>query len=93
MDDSTRGQYGYSVIVPEVEALPAGVEGRAAFIYLEGRGVKSKKPLVIRQGEVTGINNVETENNANVIRYNVAGQRVLNAKGLVISKNGKEFVK
>ena len=93
VDDSTRGQYGYSVIVPEVEALPAGVEGRAAFIYLEGRGVKSKKPLVIRQGEVTGINNVETENNANVIRYNVAGQRVLNAKGLVISKNGKEFVK
>lgn len=93
VDDSTRGQYGYSVIVPEVEPLPAGVEGRAAFIYLEGRGVKSKKPLVIRQGNVVGINNVETENNANVIRYNVAGQRVNNAKGLVISKNGKELVK
>ena len=93
VDDSTRGQYGYSIIVPEVEPLPAGVEGRAAFIYLEGRGVKSKKPLVIRQGNVVGINNVETEHSANVIRYNVAGQRVNNAKGLVISKNGKELVK
>ena len=55
--------------------------------------MKSKKPLVIRQGNVVGINNVETEQNANVIRYNVAGQRVNNAKGLVISKNGKELVK
>lgn len=92
--DDPREQGGYSAIFFKAEPLPAGTEGRYATIYIVGRGgAKNAQPITVRQGSVTGIDTVIAEGDANAIYYNVSGQRVNNAKGLVISKTGKRIVK
>lgn len=92
--DEPREQGGYSAIFFKAEPLPAGTEGRYATIYIVGRGgVKNAQPITVRQGSVTGIDTVIAEGDANAIYYNVSGQRVNNAKGLVISKTGKRIIK
>lgn len=92
--DDPREQGGYSAIFFKAEPLPAGTEGRYATIYIVGRGgVKNAQPITVRQGSVTGIDTVIAEGDANAIYYNVSGQRVNNAKGLVISKTGKRIIK
>lgn len=92
--DDPREKSGYSAIFFKAEPLPAGTEGRYATIYIVGRGgVKNAQPITVRQGSVTGIGTVIAEGDANAIYYNVSGQRVNNAKGLVISKAGKRIIK
>lgn len=92
--DDPREEFGYSAIFFKAEPLPAGTEGRYATIYIVGRGgVKNAQPITVRQGSVTGIDSVIAEGDANAIYYNVSGQRVNNAKGLVISKAGKRIIK
>lgn len=93
VSDEPRTDYGYSALLFECQPLPEGVEGRYADIYLVGRGAKNAKPFRVRQGTVAGINNISVENTGNEVLYNVAGQRVNNAKGIVLSKNGKKIVK
>lgn len=94
-DDSvwSNADYGYNALFPVCEALPAGVTSRRADVYVvSDKGVKSEKPIIVVQGDLSGIQNVETSKNANVM-YNVAGQRVNNANGVVIMNNKKVLVK
>lgn len=76
------------------DALPASQDGRKAEIYIVGKGVTSDTPIVILQGDVTGIDNVSVDRAATVKNavYNLAGQRVDKSyKGIVV-KNGKKIV-
>ncbi|MGI6223058.1 MAG: hypothetical protein ACOYJG_05575 [Prevotella sp.] len=89
---------GELVITPVCEALPSGTTGRAATIWLEGKGFKSPNPIIVLQGDATladGIAAVENDiknGKGNNGTYNLAGQRVNNAtKGIVI-KNGRKYL-
>lgn len=98
-DTQTQGGHTYrtgtAFVQFKCEALPSGVEGRQATIYLTGKGVKSSTPVVLLQGNaVNAIDNISSsdDNVMNNEMFNVAGQRVdNNYKGIVI-KNGKKFI-
>jgi len=88
---------GYTMLTFNVEALPDGTTGRAARIYVQGRGVTAPTPIIILQGNATiadGIESVMTPTTHNGKTYNAAGQRVSNnAKGIIIKDGKKYFVK
>lgn len=76
--------------------MPADISGRMATIYITSEFGARSEPIVLIQGDVTGIVDATTETNtgsANKALYNLAGQRVGNDyKGVVIC-NGKKYVK
>lgn len=94
--DAQGSTTGLALVSFECEPLPEGVSGRAASIYLEGKGYKSATPIILLQGDATLADGIEslrsTEKTRRVGVYNLAGQRVNdNAKGLLI-KNGKKVL-
>ena len=96
--DGSQFYTGTTNISIECEALPAGETGRAATIYLEGKGYKSAYPIIVLQGDATmedAIENVVTVNvNKSNSIYNVAGQKVgKNFKGIVVKDGKKMLVK
>lgn len=101
---SETAKSGYVNIAFKAEALPAGVTGRGAKIYLESfMGGKAEKPIYLLQGnytkemvdQATGIETIAPVKKSNKFAaYNVIGQRVAaNAKGLVIKNGVKVFNK
>lgn len=94
-DAKTGRRNGYEYVTVSCEALPAGVTGREAVIYFEGKGYKSATPLIIVQGdaEPTGIGSIETVAPSTKSQlYNLNGQRVTkDVKGILI-RDGKKFV-
>ena len=52
MVDSDGDRNGLAYVVFECEPLPAGVKGRKAEIYFQGKGYKSELPIILIQGEV-----------------------------------------
>ena len=97
-NDGSQFYTGTTNISIECEALPAGETGRAATIYLEGKGYKSAYPIIVLQGDATmedAIENVVTVNvNKSNSIYNVAGQKVgKNFKGIVVKDGKKMLVK
>ncbi len=96
--DGSQYYTGTTYVSIACEALPAGETGRAATIYLEGKGYKSAYPIIVLQGDATiedAIENVVTVNvNKSNNTYNVAGQKVgKNFKGIVIKDGKKMLVK
>jgi len=83
----------------ECEPLPAGVSGRSAVLWFEGKGYKSAKPVYVLQGDATlaeaqaaAINGVRTSAEQHMGgAFSITGQKVGKGyKGLVI-KDGKKF--
>ena len=95
IDISNYADYNLNIIGATCEPLPAGVTGRYAELYIQGRGVKAADPIYVIQGdvEITGINTVKNDSKkADAALYNLAGQKVnKDFKGLVI-KNGSKFI-
>jgi hypothetical protein len=96
--DEEGNEYEYFVngidydMVITVDALPEGVEGRTAELVFMQKGALLK--VKVSQGEMQGISTVVTAkplNNKHV--FNLAGQRVNNAKGIVVKDGRKVIVK
>lgn len=85
--------YGENLITFKCQPLPAGVDGRAATVYLTGKGVKAATPIILLQGNANpamSIAQYKADVKSGKVKeiYDLAGRRVLpTAKGLVI-KNG-----
>ena len=85
--------YGQNLITFKCQPLPAGVNGRAATVYLTGKGVKSATPIILLQGNADpamSIAQYKADVKSGKVKeiYDLAGRRVLpTTKGLVI-KNG-----
>ena len=78
-------------LVVTAEAMPEGVQGRTAEVVFFQRG--AKLTVTVSQGENQGVTTVVTKeplNNRHA--YNLAGQRVDAAKGIVV-KNGRKFIR
>lgn len=96
VDQSKRNDYGGMYIVSfEVEPLPAGTTGRAAVMYVKGKGVTSTDPIYVLQGDASyaaGIEGVQLDKTqSSSALYNLDGQRsVKGTKGILI-QNGKKF--
>lgn len=101
---SETAKSGYVQVAFKAEALPAGVTGRGAKVYLESfMGGKAEKPIYLLQGDytkemvdqATGIEAIAPVIKSNkAITVNAIGQRVAaNAKGLVIKNGVKVFNK
>ena len=92
--DSNDDYYGVTMIGMEAEALPEGVEGRYATVYVYGPAAEVS--FVVKQGEVTAIKGVTVKDENSKFAgatYNLAGQKVgADYKGIVI-ENGKKVVK
>lgn len=98
--ESVEDNDGEYTLIPQCKALPDGVKGRAAKVYMSGKGYGSETPLYILQGDATkdeavdgiqGVENVKTVSNSRT--YNLAGQQVgKDFKGIVV-KDGKKFLK
>lgn len=87
---------GFNFVNVECEPLPSGVTGRAAYLYVEGKGVKADNPIVILQGDaVDAIENVTVDKNTthrSAKIFNIAGQNVnSSAKGILI-QDGHKFI-
>ena len=97
-DNSKTYSMGGAIFVASAEALPTGTTGRAASVYLEGKGYTSTTPVIILQGDATiadAIQNpVYVKAKANGRSYNLNGQQVgKNFKGIVIKDGKKALVK
>lgn len=85
--------YGQNLITFKCQPLPAGVNGRAATVYLTGKGVKAATPIILLQGNADpamSIAQYKADVKSGKVKeiYDLAGRRVLpTTKGLVI-KNG-----
>ena len=85
--------YGQNLIAFKCQPLPAGVNGRAATVYLKGKGVKAATPIILLQGNADptmSIAQYKADVKSGKVKeiYDLAGRRVLpTTKGLVI-KNG-----
>ncbi|MFW5565495.1 MAG: hypothetical protein ACOCN7_01740 [Prevotella sp.] len=85
--------YGQNLIAFKCQPLPAGVNGRAATVYLKGKGVKAATPIILLQGNADPAMSIaqykaDVESGKVKEIYDLAGRRVLpTTKGLVI-KNG-----
>ena len=85
--------YGQNLITFKCQPLPAGVNGRAATVYLKGKGVKAATPIILLQGNADptmSIAQYKADVKSGKVKeiYDLAGRRVLpTTKGLVI-KNG-----
>ena len=96
--DDEGNEYEYFVngidydMVITVDALPEGVDSRTAEMVFMQKGALLK--VKVSQGEMQGISTVVTTkplNNKHV--FNLAGQRVSNAKGIVVKDGRKVIVK
>ena len=76
-------------LIVRADALPEGVEGRTAEFTVWQEGAKLDIKVV--QGTDTGITTVTATRHATGKLYNLAGQNVKTAKGIVIS-NGRKFI-
>lgn len=91
--DDNGNYYALNQIGLQAEALPDGVAGRTATVWVYGPAAACS--FVVNQGNVTdGIKAVANGNAKKTnLRYNLAGQQVNSQyKGLVI-ENGKKIVK
>lgn len=85
--------YGENLVTFKCQPLPAGVDSRAATVYLTGKGVKAATPIILLQGNANpamSIAQYKADVKSGKVKeiYDLAGRRVLpTAKGLVI-KNG-----
>ena len=94
--DDEGNEYEYFVngidydMVITVDALPEGVDNRTAeIVFMQQGGLLKVK---VSQGEMQGVSTVVTSkplNNKHV--FNLAGQRVNNAKGIVV-KDGRKVI-
>jgi hypothetical protein len=99
-----RAGYGYAS--PVCDPLPAGVTGRYALLFVEGKGYTSEAPIIVLQGDASleeakaeaqqlmGIKKISKtyDNSLKSASFNLAGQKVnSDYKGLVI-RNGKKIV-
>ncbi len=98
---------GRVFLQPVCDALPTGVEGRYAIIYIEGKGTTSEDPIIVLQGNATledalkdingDLNSITTlagNMQSQNAAYNLAGQKVSkDFKGLVVKGGKKFFVK
>lgn len=98
--DADDGEYvNYGIIyVASCKALPAGTTGRAASVYLEGKGYTSKVPVIILQGDATIADAIENPVYVKATKssrtYNINGQQVgKNFKGITIKDGKKTLVK
>ena len=84
---------GENLITFKCQPLPAGVDSRAATVYLTGKGVKAATPIILLQGNANpamSIAQYKADVKSGKVKeiYDLAGRRVLpTTKGLVI-KNG-----
>jgi hypothetical protein len=97
VDNSIRSKTeGLNIVTFEVSALPAGTTGRAAVVYVNGKGVTGNNPIYILQGDAKitdGISNVKTDKvNASSAVYNLNGQRVSKATKGILIQNGEKFI-
>lgn len=100
---------GAVYVAPSCEALPAGVTGRYAILYIEGKGITSESPIIVLQGDATleealkdiedpgvvGIKTIAGNSHSHAsVAYNMAGQKVSKGfKGLTVKDGKKFFVK
>ena len=96
--DEDGEEYEYFVngidydMVITVDALPEGVDGRTAELVFMQKGALLK--VKVSQGEMQGISTVVTAKPLNNKHsFNLAGQRVNNAKGIVVKDGRKVIVK
>lgn len=95
-ESSTSSKYA-ALYVSYADALPEGVTGRGASVYVEGKGYQSAAPVIVLQGDATIADAIKNPVyvNADAVNnktYNLNGQVVgKNFKGIVI-KNGKKTV-
>ncbi len=87
---------GLNLVWFEVQPLPEGVEGRTATIKVVGAtGLECETAITLIQGTVgdeQGINIVRFDADGKLMKtYNLAGQKVKNAKGITI-QNGKKIL-
>ncbi len=96
VDDSDYADLSVNYVTVTCDPLPEGVDGRFAVIHIMGRGKTSADPIYVIQGEVDydllGIASPKVDNTKvqNGI-FNLAGQKVTKAKGIVV-KNGKKVI-
>ncbi|MBQ0063706.1 MAG: hypothetical protein KBS94_06740 [Prevotella sp.] len=84
----------FNALYFECEALPKGVDGRAATLKVVGRGIESEQTITLLQGNATGINDIAVKNvvNNGKAMYNLSGQRVSkNYKGVIL-REGKKYL-
>ena len=97
VDDSDFNDYGYNVVNVVAEPLPSDLKGRFAKIHLMGHGFVSEDPIIVIQGEVTpeelAISDVKAEKAVMKGMFNLAGQKVAKANGIVIVNGKKVIVK
>lgn len=102
--DEQYGVYdGRTMLSVACEALPDGVTGRYALLFVYGRGYTSKTPLIVVQGKVDnldqliatlGIENTGVKPVSSKKFYNLMGRQTTKAaKGIVINDGKKFFVK
>ncbi|MBR4897459.1 MAG: hypothetical protein IKZ48_01550 [Prevotella sp.] len=98
---------GRVFLQPLCDALPTGVEGRYAIVYIEGKGTTSEDPIIVLQGnakledalnEINGgsdyITTIASNMHPQNTTFNLAGQKVgKNFKGMVVKNGKKLFVK
>lgn len=105
-DDSAWEQYyGLNGILFAASPLPEGVEGRGAYVFIDGRGIRSNDYILVYQGDYevakaqaqanyeAGIHGVTvTPQPITGVTYNLQGQRVAEkVKGIVL-RNGKKYL-
>ncbi len=98
-DESMRNESDYTgleIVSFQCDPLPAGVSGRSAVVYVQGRGFTCPTPIYLLQGDASyadAINEVSTTagvKNSKV--FNLNGQEVnKNVKGILI-QNGKKYI-
>lgn len=94
---------GRTMLSVACDALPDGVTGRYALLFVYGRGYTSKTPLIVVQGKVDnldqliatlGIENTGVKPVSSRKFYNLMGRQTTKAaKGIVINDGKKFFVK
>ena len=94
VDDSQYSNSGIYGLMFTCEPLPDGLDGRAATIWLKGKGITASTPIILLQGNanITGVGRMEAIGSfaASARTFNLAGQQVGSGyKGIVI-KNGKK---
>ena len=98
-DESMRYESGYEgleIVGFQCQPLPAGVSGRSAVVYVQGRGYTCDTPIYLLQGDAsieTAISEVNTTASVKSGKiFNLNGQEVnKNAKGILI-QNGKKYI-
>lgn len=95
VDESRRdingNKYGHGLVTLSLSAAPlsAGTVYRRAEIYVKGKGVSTAVPIVVEQGEPSGITSLIREGHPNV-QFTPAGiKRTANTRGVAVEKGKK----